>query len=199
VRSSGGSFIQFVPTLTADVKQATVGVTYGVVLIRFMFIMPTGVVGLVRRVAARLRGRLPPGSALGGRHPSGSGPGSGTATSDTGGPVGGDQVTEGLRVERADGVVTVTLDRPHRKNAVTGDGWADLLEVLRSVRPGEDRVLVLTGAGEDFCAGADLASTPGQTTHPLHRCGRSATPASRCTGCRCQPSPGLTASQSGPG
>jgi len=64
VRSSGGSFIQFVPTLTADVKQATVGVTYGVVLIRFMFIMPTGVVGLVRRVAARLRGRLPPGSAL---------------------------------------------------------------------------------------------------------------------------------------
>ena len=82
--------------------------------------------------------------------------------------MGGDQVTEGLRVERADGVVTVTLDRPHRKNAVTGDGWADLLEVLRSVRPGEDRVLVLTGAGEDFCAGADLASTPGQTTHPLH-------------------------------
>lgn len=77
-------------------------------------------------------------------------------------------MTEGLRVERADGVVTVMLDRPHRKNAVTADGWADLLAVLRGVRPGEDRVLVLTGAGEDFCAGADLASTPGQTLHPLH-------------------------------
>lgn len=81
---------------------------------------------------------------------------------------GGDQVAEGLRVERAAGVVTVTLDRPHRKNAVTDAGWADLLEVLRDVRPIEDRVLVLTGAGEDFCAGADLAATAGQTGHPLH-------------------------------
>lgn len=57
----GAFFIQFVPTLTADVNQATAGVTYGVVLILFMFVMPTGVVGLVRRVAARLRGRRPPG------------------------------------------------------------------------------------------------------------------------------------------
>jgi enoyl-CoA hydratase/carnithine racemase len=81
---------------------------------------------------------------------------------------GDDRLSEGLRVERADGTVTVTLDRPHRKNAVTEQGWAHLLEALRGVRPGQDRVLVLTGAGEDFCAGADLAATPGQATHPLH-------------------------------
>ena len=50
----GAVFIQFVPTLTADINQSTAGVTYGAVLILFMFVMPTGVVGLVRRLAARL-------------------------------------------------------------------------------------------------------------------------------------------------
>ena len=77
-------------------------------------------------------------------------------------------MSDELRVERADGVVTVTLDRPHRKNAVTAAGWGRLLEVLRDVHAPEDRVLVLTGAGTDFCAGADLADTPGDTQHPLY-------------------------------
>lgn len=77
-------------------------------------------------------------------------------------------MADGLRMERADGVVTLTLTRPQRKNAVTADGWADLLQALREVRAGEDRVLVLTGEGDDFCAGADIAAMPGRTTHPLH-------------------------------
>lgn len=62
-----------------------------------------------------------------------------------------------LLAVRADGVLTITLNRPRRKNSVTSLGWADLRDVFRSVDPRVDRVVVLTGAGETFCAGADLA------------------------------------------
>lgn len=62
-----------------------------------------------------------------------------------------------LLVERADGIVTITLSRPERKNSVTSLGWADLRDALRSVDPRTDRAVVLTGAGGTFCAGADLA------------------------------------------
>ncbi len=64
---------------------------------------------------------------------------------------------ETLVVERADGVVTVTLNRPQRKNAANGAMWRELqatLDEVAAVR--EDRVLVLTGAGDAFCSGADL-------------------------------------------
>ena len=64
---------------------------------------------------------------------------------------------ETVVVERTDGVVTITMNRPHRKNAVTRGMLEELRarfeEVERSV---DDRVLVLTGAGGDFCSGADL-------------------------------------------
>lgn len=53
-------------------------------------------------------------------------------------------------------VAVVTLDRPERRNAVDHDTLAELTTVLEAVvRPGT-RVLVLTGAGGNFCAGADL-------------------------------------------
>jgi enoyl-CoA hydratase/carnithine racemase len=62
-----------------------------------------------------------------------------------------------------DGVLTVTLNRPRRKNAIDGATW----EVLRRTfydagHSREVRVLVLTGAGGDFCAGADLAVERGE-------------------------------------
>lgn len=59
-------------------------------------------------------------------------------------------------IERADGIVTITLNRPHVKNAMPFAGWARLHDVIRSVDPIEDRVVVLTGMGRDFCAGANL-------------------------------------------
>ncbi|HEY2429401.1 MAG TPA: enoyl-CoA hydratase [Acidimicrobiales bacterium] len=66
-----------------------------------------------------------------------------------------------LLVERDAGIVTVTLNRPEKKNAVTLTSWSELLTVLQEVaeRP-DDRALVLTGAGGNFCSGADL-SDPG--------------------------------------
>jgi enoyl-CoA hydratase/carnithine racemase len=64
---------------------------------------------------------------------------------------------QALRVERADGVVTLTLDRPERRNAIDVPTWQALAAELRRVaaQP-QDRVAVLTGAGGTFCAGGDL-------------------------------------------
>jgi 2-(1,2-epoxy-1,2-dihydrophenyl)acetyl-CoA isomerase len=64
---------------------------------------------------------------------------------------------DGLIVTRADGVVTLTIDRPERKNAITGDMWRGLVEIFDDVATRrDDRVLVITGAGDAFCSGADL-------------------------------------------
>jgi enoyl-CoA hydratase/carnithine racemase len=75
---------------------------------------------------------------------------------------------ETLLVERADGIVTVTLNRPERKNAANATMWAELLEVFRTIRdaPETDRVVVITGAGDGFCSGADL-SGGGSERHQL--------------------------------
>jgi hypothetical protein len=76
---------------------------------------------------------------------------------------------ESVRTRHKDGILTVTINRPHRKNAVDGATWDGLREAFRNAGadPGV-RVLVLTGAGGDFCAGADLSSDREQQ-HPLHR------------------------------
>jgi enoyl-CoA hydratase/carnithine racemase len=56
------------------------------------------------------------------------------------------------------GIVTVTIDRPDKKNALTLSMWQALAAAFAEA--GADpavRVVVLTGAGDDFCAGADIA------------------------------------------
>lgn len=73
-----------------------------------------------------------------------------------------------LQVERANGIVTITMDRPHRKNAIDSVMWDELLEVASGiVRSSEDRCVVLTGAGGDFCSGADLSGEGADGTHQL--------------------------------
>jgi 2-(1,2-epoxy-1,2-dihydrophenyl)acetyl-CoA isomerase len=85
-----------------------------------------------------------------------------------------------LLVDRRDGVVTLTLNRPDKKNAITGTMWGGLREVFDDVaRNRDDRVLVVTGAGDGFCAGADLVEsgmprgTGGRLEH-MRGVGRSA-------------------------
>lgn len=59
--------------------------------------------------------------------------------------------------EREGPVLTLTLNRPHRLNAVNPELYASLLQALRAGAADPDiRVAVLTGAGRAFCAGADL-------------------------------------------
>jgi 2-(1,2-epoxy-1,2-dihydrophenyl)acetyl-CoA isomerase len=75
---------------------------------------------------------------------------------------------ETLLVDRADGIVTVTLNRPERKNAATPTMWAELRDVFTEVgHRAEDRVLVVTGAGGDFCSGADLSGLAVEQEHQL--------------------------------
>ena len=73
-----------------------------------------------------------------------------------------------IRVGRADGVVTVTLDRPAKKNAVDDVMWRELLAAFTEVADSpDDRVLVITGAGGAFCSGADLSAEGGSERHQL--------------------------------
>jgi 2-(1,2-epoxy-1,2-dihydrophenyl)acetyl-CoA isomerase len=60
-----------------------------------------------------------------------------------------------LRLESKDGIATITLDRPERLNALAHDMLDALVDALDAVKRGDDRVLVLTGEGKAFCAGAD--------------------------------------------
>ena len=74
---------------------------------------------------------------------------------------------ETLIVERKGGVVTVTMNRPERKNAANGVMLNELKDVFAEVEDGpDDRVMVLTGAGGAFCSGADLADPNGPATDP---------------------------------
>jgi enoyl-CoA hydratase/carnithine racemase len=59
----------------------------------------------------------------------------------------------------ADGVATVTLDRPDRLNAGTNRMVRELLAAIDLVDADDDvRALILTGRGRAFCAGADLVA-----------------------------------------
>jgi 2-(1,2-epoxy-1,2-dihydrophenyl)acetyl-CoA isomerase len=69
-------------------------------------------------------------------------------------------VSASLRVEREGGVVTLTLDRPERRNAVDVPTWHALAAALEEIgQREEDRAVVLTGAGGTFCSGGDLSQT----------------------------------------
>lgn len=63
-----------------------------------------------------------------------------------------------LETETVDGVRWVTIDRPDRMNAIPADGWPLLTDVFSDFEKSDERVLVVTGAGGAFCAGADLDS-----------------------------------------
>src|SRR3954462_3531023 len=77
--------------------------------------------------------------------------------------------TDPVILSSADGVTTITLNRPERKNAIDESMWRTLSEMLRHVRNDADtRAVVLTCAGGDFCAGADVAKSTHQE-HPIPR------------------------------
>jgi len=62
-----------------------------------------------------------------------------------------------LLVEIQDKVAKVILNRPEKRNAMSPQLHADMTAVLEDLRYNDDAaVLVLTGAGDAFCAGMDL-------------------------------------------
>jgi enoyl-CoA hydratase/carnithine racemase len=63
-----------------------------------------------------------------------------------------------IAVENNDGVVIVTLNRPQQRNAVTYSMWQQLAELFNEFdRDSSVRSIILTGAGADFSAGADIS------------------------------------------
>ena len=65
----------------------------------------------------------------------------------------------------ADGVGTITLDRPERKNPLTFDSYAELRDLFRALASTpEVRVVVLAGAGGNFCSGGDVHDIIGPLT-----------------------------------
>jgi 2-(1,2-epoxy-1,2-dihydrophenyl)acetyl-CoA isomerase len=64
-----------------------------------------------------------------------------------------------------DGVRTLTLNRPDRKNAINPQLWTELADALRAAARDRDlHALVITGAGGAFCSGADISAP--EDIHP---------------------------------
>lgn len=73
-----------------------------------------------------------------------------------------------LLVTDRDAVRTLTLNRPHRKNAIDAEMWAALhTELERAGNDRDLRALVVTGAQGAFCSGADISNP--STAHPVRK------------------------------
>lgn len=63
-------------------------------------------------------------------------------------------------------VGVITLDRPERKNPLTFDSYAELRDLFRALVYATDvKVIVVTGAGGNFCSGGDVHEIIGPLTH----------------------------------
>jgi enoyl-CoA hydratase/carnithine racemase len=68
-----------------------------------------------------------------------------------------------FEVSRA--VATITLNRPERKNPLTFESYAELRDLFRAMAHADDvKVVVLNGAGENFCSGGDVHEIIGPLT-----------------------------------
>jgi 2-(1,2-epoxy-1,2-dihydrophenyl)acetyl-CoA isomerase len=78
---------------------------------------------------------------------------------------------EAIRVSRSqNGVVTLSLERPEKKNAISYAMWGEITRTIEAVSESKtDRVLVITGSGDSFCAGADLSAEMDHDRHQLSR------------------------------
>ncbi|MEO3999097.1 enoyl-CoA hydratase-related protein [Mesorhizobium sp. CAU 1732] len=69
-----------------------------------------------------------------------------------------DPQSDSLRVDVENGIATITIDRPRRKNAMTQAMWQRLPGIIDDLTASaSSRAIILTGSGADFCAGADIA------------------------------------------
>lgn len=72
-------------------------------------------------------------------------------------------MTAAVAFQTADGVMTVTLNRPAKRNALTHQMLAELLTILTGPARSEIHAIILTGAGGCFSAGADITELTGTT------------------------------------
>jgi len=80
-------------------------------------------------------------------------------------------VVETIEVNRSGGVVTITLNRPEKKNAMNRTMWSELRQTFTEITESDDdRCVVITGAEGAFCSGADLSGSGDGSPqrHQLH-------------------------------
>src|SRR5882724_8947479 len=73
---------------------------------------------------------------------------------------------EQIQYDVADGILTITLNRPEKLNAFTGRMMNELIDAFERADVDDAiRVVIVTGAGRAFCAGADLSGGSGTFDH----------------------------------
>lgn len=73
-----------------------------------------------------------------------------------------------LLTDDRNGVRTLTLNRPHRKNAINAELWIALRDALGAANDDRAvRAIIITGTGGAFCSGADIAAA--DDTHPTYK------------------------------
>lgn len=70
-------------------------------------------------------------------------------------------MSDTVLVERQGAIAVVTLNRPERRNGVTVEMCGAIYEATQAVAASDARVVVLRGAGTDFCVGADILGGSG--------------------------------------
>ena len=73
---------------------------------------------------------------------------------------------------QTDGIATIFLNRPDKRNAITDTMRAELVEVLRHVGSDDSvRAVVLSGRGKGFCAGGDITGMQARLDAPVTEAG----------------------------
>lgn len=86
---------------------------------------------------------------------------------------------ETLKLDVADGVATLTLNRPDRMNAFTDVMMREMIAAFDETDANDDvRAVIVTGEGRAFCAGADLASAGDTFNYEKRLAARGGDPAS---------------------
>ena len=74
---------------------------------------------------------------------------------------------DGLQVVSAPPILTLTLDRPQRRNSLTDDIVLALVDTLEAASADEEiRAVLLNATGDNFCSGFDLAGRSGDGSRP---------------------------------
>ncbi len=69
-------------------------------------------------------------------------------------------------VERSDALAVITLNRPERRNGLTVEMCEAVYDAACSVAASDAQIVILRGAGDDFCVGADIAGQTGDGPPP---------------------------------
>lgn len=99
-----------------------------------------------------------------------------------------------IRLEKDDGLATLTLNRPDKLNAICPELITELLDAIADIEADEEvRAVLLTGSGRAFCAGGDLRELLSQSDNPVEMMASSRQGARLITGMRSMPKPWVAA------